>query len=152
LNKAKKYIIGSTDCVDIIDANIENVPCKIDTGASISAIHVSRIRIIEKNGTEFIAFHLLDKKHPSYSAKEIRTSEFKEKRIKNSFGEAEDRYQVKLRVKVFGKIYNTSFTLTDRNKMTYPLLLGKTFLKGKFIVDVSEHNLSYKEKNKIIKP
>ena len=32
--------------------------------------------------------------------------------------------------------------------MTYPLLLGKTFLKGKFLVDVAQNNLSFKQKNK----
>ncbi len=144
-----KLIIGSTDCIDFVDAGIENLPCKIDTGASISAIHASRIRIIEVNGVEQLSFKLLDKKHPEYNGLEIRTSEFKEKRIRNSFGQAEDRYRVKLKIRLFGKIFNTFFTLTDRKKMNYPLLLGKSFLSGKFLVDVSLNNISYNQKIKI---
>ena len=54
--KSKLQIIGTTDCIDFIDADIENLPCKIDTGAAISAIDAHRIRIIEKNGIEFLAF------------------------------------------------------------------------------------------------
>lgn len=150
--RQKKLVIGSTDSIDFIDSNLVNVPCKIDTGAAISVVHASRIRIVEKNGVEQLSFILLDKRHPNHLGKEIRTTEFKEKRIKNSFGEAEDRYQVKLRIRVFGKVYNTSFTLANRNKMRYPLLLGKTFLKGKFLVDVSEHNLSFKQKTNLITP
>jgi hypothetical protein len=139
-------IIGSTDSVDFPDADIENLPCKIDTGASISAIHAHRLRIIEKNGQEYLSFKLLDRKHPQFNNKEIVTASFSEKRIKNSFGDTEDRYQVKLRVKLFGKTFNTFFTLTDRKQMTYPVLLGKKFLSGKFLVDVSQHNLSYNKK------
>ncbi len=146
MTKPKLQIIGSTDCIDFIDAEIENLPCKIDTGAAISAIHAYRIRIIEKDGVEFLAFKLLDKKHPNFNNKEILTNNFSEKRIKNSFGEAETRYLVKLKIKVFDKIYNTSFTLTNRKQMAYPVLLGKKFLKGKFMVDVTQQNLSYKYK------
>jgi hypothetical protein len=146
LAKQKLQIIGTTDCIDFIDAEIENLPCKIDTGAALSAIHADRIRIIEKNGIEYLSFKLLDKKHPNFNNKEILTTDFKEKRIKSSFGEAENRYQIKLRIRVFGKIYNSSFTLTNRKQMTYPVLLGKKFLKGKFLVDVAQSNLSFKSK------
>lgn len=147
--KSKLQIIGTTDSIDFIDAEIENLPCKIDTGASISAIHADRIRIIEKNGVEYLSFKLLDKKHPNFNNKEILTSDFKEKRIKNSFGEAENRYLVKLKIRVFDKVYNSSFTLTNRKQMTYPVLIGKKFLKGKFLVDVSQFNLSLKAKKNI---
>ena len=146
LAKPKLQIIGTTDCIDFVEADIQNLPCKIDTGAAISAIHANKIRIIEKLGVQYLAFKLLDKKHPNFNNKEILTTKFSEKRIKNSFGEAENRYLVKLKIKVFDKIYNTSFTLTNRKLMTYPVLLGKKFLKGKFIVDVSQQNLSYKFK------
>jgi len=103
---------------------------------------------MEVNGTEYLSFKLLDKKHPEYNGLEIRTTVFKEKRIRNSFGQAEDRYRVKLKIRLFGKIFNTFFTLTDRKKMNYPLLLGKTFLSGKFLVDVSLNNISYQQKIK----
>ncbi|MFM9944996.1 MAG: ATP-dependent zinc protease [Bacteroidia bacterium] len=144
--KQKLQIIGTTDCIDFIDVDIENLPCKIDTGAAISAIHADRIRLIEKDGIDYLSFKLLDKKHPNFNNKEILTSDFKEKRIKNSFGEAENRYLVKLKIRVFDKIYNSSFTLTNRKQMTFPVLLGKKFLKGNFIVDVSQQNLSFKSK------
>jgi hypothetical protein len=148
LKKRKLQVIGTTDYIDFIDAGIENLPCKIDTGASVSAIHADRIRLVEKNGVDFLSFKLLDKKHPNFNNKEILTANFKEKRIKSSFGELEKRFQIKLKIKVFNKIYNSSFTLTNRKQMTYPVLLGKNFLKGKFLVDVSQQNLSYNNKIK----
>ncbi len=142
----KLPIIGGVDCIDFVDAGIENLPCKIDTGAAISAIHADRIRIIEKNGVEYLSFKLLDKKHPSFNGKEILTTDFKEKTIKSSFGDEENRYVVKLKIMVFDKIFKTSFTLTNRKRMTFPVLLGKKFIKDKFLVDVSKQNLSFEAK------
>ena len=43
---------------------------------------------------------------------------------------------------MFGKEYNVSISLADRSKMKYPMLLGKRFLKGRFLVDVEQEYIS----------
>lgn len=139
-NKSLK-IIGHTDFLDLVDYNISKLPFKVDTGADTSAIHCERVRLIMVDGKEFLSFKLLDPKHPLYTGKEIRTENFKEKKIKSSFGDYEFRYQVKLRIRLFDKIYPVSFNLSNRKSMKFPVLIGKRFLKGKFLVDVSQSNL-----------
>lgn len=138
----KKLIIGISDFIDVPDAGLYGLPCKIDTGADTSAIHCARIRIKEINGQDVLTFVLLDKKHPMYNRKELRTTEFIEKKIRSSFGDYEFRYQVKLNILVMGKKFRTSFTLSNREHMKYPVLLGRKFLKGRFLVDVGLTNLS----------
>lgn len=132
-------IIGITDFVSFLDAKVMNVPCKIDTGADTSSIHCERIKIKEINGEEYLSFKLLDKKHPLYNGKEILTKTFKERKVKSSFGDYEFRYQVILEVKVMEKTYHTSFNLSNRRNMKYPVLLGRRFLKNRFLVDVAQH-------------
>ncbi|NJM15081.1 MAG: hypothetical protein HC896_06645 [Bacteroidales bacterium] len=53
--------------------------------------------------------------------------------IRNSFGEEEERFVIKTKVKIFGKIYYTEFTLANRQEMRYPILLGKNFWKAGFL-------------------
>lgn len=125
-----------------------DLPCKIDTGADTSAIHCERIRIKEINGKDHLVFKLLDRKHPLYTGKDIVTDEFKEKKVKSSFGDYEFRYQVKLLTIIFGKSYRVTFNLSNRKNMRYPVLLGRRFLKNRFIVDVSKKDLSANLKNK----
>lgn len=72
--------------------------------------------------------------------------DFKERTIKNSFGARESRFVIKTRIQLFGRKFKTEFTLSDRGKMTYPVLLGRRALYDRFIVDVTETDLSYKEK------
>jgi hypothetical protein len=141
-----KQVIGRVDKIDLPNFNIENLECKIDTGADTSSIHCTNVRIVEKEGKEYLKFRVLDKKHPLFSKQTHTVNEFSEKRVKSSSGHTESRFVIKTKAVVFGAEYPITFTLSDREKMKYPVLLGKRFLKNKFIVDVSEKDLSYKAK------
>lgn len=148
LNKSNRKLktIGITDKIDFPDAMLFDLPCKIDTGADTSAIHCERVRIKEINGKDFLVFKLLDKHHPLYTGKEIITDQFREKKVKSSFGDYEYRYQVKLSMVIFGTKYLVSFNLSNRKNMKFPVLLGRKFLTRKYLVDVSQVDLSAKKK------
>ncbi len=55
---------------------------------------------------------------------------------------AEERFLVDLPMRIFGTIFTASFTLTDRTVMKYPALLGRTFLREGFLVDVRRKDVS----------
>jgi hypothetical protein len=136
--------IGSVDRIDLIDLGIMNIEAKIDTGANRSSIHCSNIERHKRNGVDEIAFHIpLDSSH---GVNEFHSTDFFKKKIKSSSGHVEERYIIKTAVVLFGQTYRTSFSLTDRSEMKYPILLGKKLLENRFIVDVSQKNLSYKAK------
>ncbi|MEH0154989.1 RimK/LysX family protein [Limibacter armeniacum] len=145
--KAEKVLIGSTDHVDIPQLHLQDIACKIDTGAETSAIHCHKVKLIEREGQELICFELLDPEHRQYNGKVFTTSNFKERKVKNTSGSAEYRYVITAEVVIFGKAYTTEFTLADRERMKFPILLGKRLLKKNFLVDVSKDNLSFKQKN-----
>jgi len=142
----KLKTIGITDKIDFPEVMLLDLPCKIDTGADTSAIHCERIRIKEINGKDHLVFKLLDKTHPHYTGKDIITDQFKEKKVKSSFGDYEFRYQVKLRMVLFGTKYLVSFNLSNRKNMKYPVLIGRKFLSRKYLVDVSQADSSAKMK------
>jgi hypothetical protein len=89
---------------------------------------------------------LLDPSHPDYQQKTYRTSEFREKLIKSSFGQTEYRYAIKTDIILFGQKYHVELTLADREKMQFPILIGRNVLRRNFIVDVGKKNLSFKLK------
>ncbi|MFP4089777.1 MAG: ATP-dependent zinc protease [Cyclobacteriaceae bacterium] len=146
MKKKTKKVIGTRDRVDLPEFSLLDLPCKIDTGAETSAIHCHRVRMIEVNGVDTISFCLLDPSHEAYNHKEFRTSNFKEKKIKSSFGHSEFRYSIKCKITLFGETFPAEFTLADRVRMKYPVLLGKKLLKNRFVVDVAKTDLSYQLK------
>lgn len=133
-----RVIIGRSETLTFVDANLVNVPAKTDTGAYSSSAHATNIQL--KDGV--LSFELLSG-HPNCGAmgRKMQVTEFSEDLIKNSSGIGEMRYEVKLKVKLGPKIFFTRFTLADRSKMIYPILLGRKLLNGRFIVDSAETSL-----------
>lgn len=139
-----KQIIGMTDVVDFPDLELFDVKAKIDTGAYTSALHCKDVRLIKSGLRTKLSFCVIEQ--TGDVAKKFYSADFKQRLIKNSFGIAEKRYVIKTRIKLFGRIIKTEFTLADRERMKNPVLLGRKLLRNRFIVDVSQQNLSYDEK------
>jgi hypothetical protein len=49
---------------------------------------------------------------------------------------------------MFGDSFDIELSLTDRSEMKFPLLVGRKFLEGRYVVDVAKVNLSLKKRNK----
>lgn len=139
-----KKIIGRKELISITDLDLFDLDAKVDTGADSSALHCDHIEIDKNN---MVHFHLLDEVHASYHGKKMIMPLHKIKKVRSSNGELQDRPSIKVSVKFFGKKYKTIVSLTNRADMKYPMLIGRRFLSGKFLVDVSQEYLS-KEKGK----
>ena len=124
------------------------IDIKIDTGAYTSAIHCHNITITTLDGIDTLAFTLLDPTHNQYDGKEYTTTKFSEKQIKNSFGSSEKRFVIETEIELFGKTYPIELSLSERGEMKFPILIGRRFLMGKFIVDSSKYDLSHKKSKK----
>lgn len=146
----KKTIIGRKDKADFPELGLKNLDIKMDTGAFTSAIHCHKIEKREKGGKEILVFTLLDPSHPQYNKKEFSTANYSEKQIKNSFGGSEKRFVVETDIMLFGKKHIIELSLSERGEMKFPILIGRRFLMGKFIVDSSKYDLSHKRRQKIL--
>ncbi len=62
------------------------------------------------------------------------------KKVKSSNGTIQERIFIKTVIEIAGKAYKAKLSLTDRAEMKYPMLIGRTYLKGRFLVDVSLEN------------
>lgn len=131
-----KQIIGRKEIVDFPELGITGIHAKIDTGAYSNTLHCHDIHVKDKK----LCFKVLDPTHPVFSQKEHSFNEFLRKKIKNSFGEIEERYMIKTKIKIAGRVIKSIISLTDRGKMRYPVLIGRKLLKNKFVVDVSIKN------------
>lgn len=139
-----KTIIGRAETVDFPARFLTDIPAKTDTGAFSSSVHATNIREVKgKNGKISLKFTLLD--HPTYSySREIEVQSFDKTIVENSFGERQSRYKIDLKVRLAGKVFRTSFTLADRSTKTFPVLIGRTMLNKRYIVDTSIANIDKK--------
>ena len=141
----KKKLIGRKDILNFPRLKLEGIEVKIDTGAYSSSINCRYIKLEQKNGKKVITFVLLDPTHPKYHGKKFTSSTFKEKYVKSSNGVSEKRFVITTDVLIYEEKYKIELSLTERGEMRFPILIGRKLLIGKFIVDPSKTNLSFKE-------
>jgi len=137
-------LIGRREYVNFPQLEINQVEAKIDTGAYTCAIHCRHIALVKNNNCDLLQVKFLDNKIYNFDT-------FTKKKIKNSFGEMEERYIIKTLILIGRKKINTSISLSDRGNMRYPVLIGRKLLKGKFIVDVNQIYTNGIRLNKILK-
>ncbi|MBQ6147445.1 ATP-dependent zinc protease [Candidatus Saccharibacteria bacterium] len=134
-------IIGSTELVSV--ENFLNIPAKIDTGADSSAIWASNINVSEDG---VLSFSLFGKDSKFYTGEKLERKNFRVLIVRSSNGDEEIRYRTELSVKLGGRKIKAMFTLADRSKNYFPILIGRRTLKNKFLVDVSKRVVE-KEQN-----
>lgn len=115
---------------------------KCDTGAAISALHAENLEVIARGERTVVRFSLNPEAEPVELA--ISTS----RQVKSSNGESQNRPVVLLPIEVAGHLYAIECTLTDRTPMAYPMLLGRSALAGRFVVDPSRSRLHRKPRTR----
>jgi hypothetical protein len=125
-------VIGRVERINLPLLNLKKVPAKVDTGADASSIWCSKMEITG-DGLTCVFF---GKDSPYYTGKKVVIKQPGLTRVANSFGHKQLRYKVKLPIVVKGRTIKASFTLTDRSTKLYPILIGRSTLQGKFLVDV----------------
>jgi hypothetical protein len=130
--------IGPTAIVTEVSSGLK-FHARIDTGAASCSIHVDELVIADRSSQphENIGKPIrLLFKNVSRS-KWLDTVVVEYVRVRNSNG-VEGRYKVPLTLR-YGDCEKTVLvTLNNRQSMKYPLLIGRNFLRGEFVVDV-EH-------------
>jgi hypothetical protein len=135
-------VIGYLEHVDIPDMELFNLDAKIDTGADSCALHCDNITVDNNE----ISFSLHDEVHPAYHGKRMTMPIFKTSRVKSSNGHTEQRYFIKTAIKLGCKSYDAVISLTNRESMKYPMLIGRKFLSHHYLIDVSKKYITKDKK------
>ncbi len=133
-NSPELTVIGRTAKAIFPSNGDMPVPVKIDTGADTSSIWASELSIDQDHA---LSFTLFAKGSPHYTGLRHRTKNFKVNLIRSSSGHRQIRYRVQLSIILEGRRVRGSFTLADRSLNMYPVLIGCSLLKNKFIVNVA---------------
>lgn len=128
-----KMILGAEEFVHVKEAGA-TFAARVDTGANYSSLSAVNIRHFERDGRKYVGFDVEanDRKF-SLEAVLVRTDTIRQV----ASATAQTRPIVRLTVKVGPTWVKTVFSLADRGRMQYPLLLGRTFLKDHALVDAS---------------
>ncbi|EEX66743.1 ATP-dependent zinc protease [Vibrio metoecus] len=139
-------VLGEIESVTI-DTIKQSFDARIDTGAATSSLNAIDIEEFERNGKNWVRFHLADEKNPKTETNWIEAPVLRYVRIRQSTNEnTERRAVVELWVKLGAIHEKAQFTLADRSQMTHPVLLGREFIRDIALVDVSRKYIQTEQK------
>jgi hypothetical protein len=132
--ESDKLIIGEMENVYLPKYKI-SYKARIDTGAKTSSLHAQNIVEFEREGKRWVKFEIID------NNKQVIKIEKPIKRIvkiKEGEGERDRRYVVNMKFNISTVSYFGEINLTDRSDLEFPVLIGRNFIRGNTIVDVSK--------------
>lgn len=113
---------------------------KLDTGAKSNALHARDIELFTQAGVRRVRFHLFED-HVEQSGKKLiydlpvkRTVRVKRRGDLPS----DERVTVSVSFCLDGELERAEFSLYDRSNFNYAILLGRSFLAGRFLVNSAE--------------
>jgi len=129
-------IIGGVERV-YVEGSKTAFHARIDTGAETSSIDAQNITPFERDGEKWVSFELVNRS----GGEKIKMEKPVKRRVMIvRTGKEERRYVVKLKIKMGKNTITTDFSLNDRSKFEYQVLIGRNIINGRFIVDPSISN------------
>jgi hypothetical protein len=132
--RSEPRIIGVAEYVDFPDWGVKSLRARVDTGARTSALHVENVRLLAGSRVRFDV--RLRRDDPSARVT-VETKVSRRAPVRSSTGQTEARLFVKAHVRLGGREQQIEVGLVDRRHMLYRMLLGRSALERKFLVDVS---------------
>lgn len=130
-------ILGWREWVTLPELNLEHIKAKIDTGARSSALHAFAIEPYRKQNQRWVMFAI----HPEQNNTELVIechAAIKDRRmVSDSGGHKQRRYVIETQLLLGSAIISAEMTLTNRDSMLFRMLIGRTTLNDRFLIDPS---------------
>jgi len=137
-----KPIIGWREWVTFPQLGIDLIKAKIDTGARTSALHAWNIQPFERDGEQWVQFQLHPNQRDNRTVVGCSARVTDRRAVRNTGGKQEMRYVITTGVTLGNVSWPIEVTLTNRDKMGFRLLLGRSAVKNRFLINTGSSYLS----------
>ena len=137
-------VVGWREWVRLPDLlpDAEPIKAKIDTGARTSAIHAWDVETTERDGVAMVRFSLHPRQRDDLHVVVAEAPLLDEREVRSSNGDVERRLVVETTLAIADLRYPIELTLTKRDQMGFRMLIGRTAMAGRLLVDPGSSHLT----------
>ena len=143
-----KPVLGWREWIGFPDLGIPLIKTKVDTGARTTCLHAFSVKPFERDGSRWVRFGI----HPEQNNASVEVwceAPLKDQRVvRDSGGHEELRYVIETTLSIGQHRLQAEINLTDRDSMKFRALLGRTAMRGNYLVDPARSFLQGRRKKK----
>lgn len=130
-----RLVVGWHEWVALPDLGVDAIIAKIDTGARTSALHAAEIDRDYVGGAPVarLRVHVAKRDPHAYITAEAEVID--SRLVKSSTGDGQRRLIVGAQLTVAGKTWPIELSVTNRKSMRFRMLLGRSAMAGRMLVD-----------------
>lgn len=136
------HVLGWQEFAGLPELGLERVLTKLDSGAAHSVLHVLGAEVRKRAGKEWVRFSVDTGIGADRDACVLEAPLHSIKRIQSSSGHITVRPTIETTLYLAGYRWTIALSLTDRSTLQFPLLLGRSALSGRCLVDSSRTHLA----------
>ncbi len=130
-----RRVLGWREWVALPELGIPAIRAKIDSGARSSALHVEAIDEFRRDEIDWVRFYLDPVTRSRKRARWIEAPLLERREVTDSGGSVSLRPFIRTDVQIADQRYAIEINLTNRRGMLFPMLLGRTAMHGRWLID-----------------
>lgn len=128
-------VVGWREWVNLPGLSPVPVKAKVDTGARTSALHAPGLELIPCGGSLVARFEILPDQYTRRGSDVLEVPVLEQRLVRSSNGVEELRPVIHTELRLGSQVWDVELTLTDRELMGFRMLLGRSALRNRFLVD-----------------
>jgi hypothetical protein len=124
-------VVGWRELASLPELGLADIPAKIDTGARTSSLHANVVDDFQRDGERFVRF-TVDWGGVRQFCEAVHVDV---RGITSSNGDKQERFVIKTPLRIGNFTFRAEISLADRSQMQFPMLIGRTALRRRMVVD-----------------
>ena len=140
--------LGWREWVSLPELGLQRIKAKVDSGARTSSLHAFEVRDFEESGIHRVEFKMHPNQHDDQTVAVCVADIVDERSVRDSGGHKEQRWVIETPLTIGAITWNVEINLTSRDDMRFRMLLGRTALRGRALIDPARSYVQGKRRKK----